>query len=448
MSTAFETLARFMPTVEAPKTKNSLKEKFLWIVVVCTIYLFLGTIFVIGAAPDSYSQFELMQTLTASNIGTILTLGIIPIIDASILLQILLGMKFISIDTSTPKGAAQLGALQKILAIFFAFLFSLIFVSTGILKPMEGFPSFLLFFQVFLGAVIVIFLDEIVTKWGFGSGISWFILLGVAEEVIYRGFNIFEGVGNIGDVIRYIGNLIGGNIGEYGLLLPIFFTLLVFAVVNFAQLMRIEVPLSYNQFASGHSWKLKFIYTSNIPVIFASIILAELGMVFNMISERSEGIVQSLFGGLHWAVSTPSSYGTSFIGHVLNGSASLTMYLQAFSHVLLFVVLSVMMALLWVNMTAASTPAGVASQIHKAGMSIGGFRRDPRIIEARLNNYIPYLAAMGGAFVGLLAAFADLTGAYGGGTGILLAVMIVYQLYEYLIRNHPEDFLPLLRKKF
>jgi len=438
-------LATIMPTVSAPKGKTSLKEKFMWIFIVCAIYVILGSIPLIGLAEGVYTQFELLQILTASSIGTILTLGIIPIIDASILLQILLGMKFISIDVSTSQGKAQLGALQKVLAIFFALAFSLVFVVTGILSPAQGIPQVFLFIQIFMGAILVIFLDEIITKWGFGSGIGWFILLGVAQEAIYRGFNIFEVVGlNLGDVVKYIGNLVAGNIGEIDLLFPIIFTLVIFAVVNFAQLLRVEVPLSYNQFASGHSWKLKFIYTSNIPVIFASIIIAEMGLVFNTIANHSTDIIQQIFSGLHWFVSIPPS----FITHALSGTASTTMYMQSFSHILLYVVLSAMMALLWLEMTAASTPSGVASQIHKAGMSIGGFRRDPRIIEARLTNYIPYLAAMGGAFVGLLAAFANLTGAYGGGTGILLAVMIVFQLYEYLIHQYAEEFLPLLRKKF
>jgi len=53
---------------------------------------------------------------------------------------------------------------------------------------------------------------------------------------------------------------------------------------------------------------------------------------------------------------------------------------------------------------------------------------------------------MGGATVGFLAAFADLAGALSRGTGILLAVMIVYQLYEQIAKQHAFDMHPALRK--
>jgi preprotein translocase subunit SecY len=53
---------------------------------------------------------------------------------------------------------------------------------------------------------------------------------------------------------------------------------------------------------------------------------------------------------------------------------------------------------------------------------------------------------MGGIFIGLLASVADMTGVYGGGTGVLLTVMIIYKLYEDIAKHHMEDMNPMLRK--
>ncbi|HDI03187.1 MAG TPA: preprotein translocase subunit SecY, partial [Candidatus Pacearchaeota archaeon] len=77
---------------------------------------------------------------------------------------------------------------------------------------------------------------------------------------------------------------------------------------------------------------------------------------------------------------------------------------------------------------------------------IPGFRKDQRVIEAILNRYIPVLTILGGAAVGFLAAFADLGGALVRGTGLLLAVMIVYRLYQEISREHALDMHPALRK--
>ena len=46
----------------------------------------------------------------------------------------------------------------------------------------------------------------------------------------------------------------------------------------------------------------------------------------------------------------------------------------------------------------------------------------------------------------LVSAFADLTGALSRGTGILLAVMIIYKLYEEIAQQHMMDMHPMMRK--
>ena len=51
-------------------------------------------------------------------------------------------------------------------------------------------------------------------------------------------------------------------------------------------------------------------------------------------------------------------------------------------------------------------------------------------IEKELNRYIPIAAAFGGMCIGALTIVADFFGAIGSGTGILLAVTIIYQYFE------------------
>jgi preprotein translocase subunit SecY len=88
----------------------------------------------------------------------------------------------------------------------------------------------------------------------------------------------------------------------------------------------------------------------------------------------------------------------------------------------------------------------VANQILSSGLQIPGFRKDPRVLESILNRYIMPLTVMGAATVGILASMADLLGALVRGTGLLLAVMIVYKLYEEIAQQHAYDMHPALRK--
>jgi len=82
----------------------------------------------------------------------------------------------------------------------------------------------------------------------------------------------------------------------------------------------------------------------------------------------------------------------------------------------------------------------------ESGLQIPGFRKDQRILERVLSRYITPLTIMGGISVGFLAALANISGALGNGTSILLSVMIVYRMYEDIAKEHMMDMHPMMRK--
>jgi preprotein translocase subunit SecY len=106
---------------------------------------------------------------------------------------------------------------------------------------------------------------------------------------------------------------------------------------------------------------------------------------------------------------------------------------------------SVIFSIFWMQ-TANMDARSQAENIMSSGLQIPGFRRDPRVLESILKRYIWPLTVLGGAAVGLLAALADLTGTLSNGTGILLAVMIVYNMYEEIAKQHMMDMHPMMRK--
>ena len=127
------------------------------------------------------------------------------------------------------------------------------------------------------------------------------------------------------------------------------------------------------------------------------------------------------------------------------GAWSLTPILQALSYMMFMVIGAVVFSIFWVQ-TSGMDAKSQAKQILSSGLQMPGFRRDPRVLESVLKRYITPLTVMGGAAVGILAATADLTGALARGTGILLAVMIIYRLYEDIAQQHMMDMNPALRK--
>jgi len=67
------------------------------------------------------------------------------------------------------------------------------------------------------------------------------------------------------------------------------------------------------------------------------------------------------------------------------------------------------------------------------------------LFEKILGKYIPVITILGSGFVGLLAAAADLTGAIGSGTGILLTAGILYRMYEEMEQRQMFDMYPGLK---
>ncbi len=114
-------------------------------------------------------------------------------------------------------------------------------------------------------------------------------------------------------------------------------------------------------------------------------------------------------------------------------------------YVTLMTVGSMVFAKFWIDTTNMGSK-DVAKQIERTGMQIPGFRKNPLVLE----RYIPPVTYFSGAFVGLLAAGADLLGTVGNatGTGLLLAVGIILRTYEQIQKEQAMEMHPMLRQFF
>jgi len=186
-------------------------------------------------------------------------------------------------------------------------------------------------------------------------------------------------------------------------------------------------------------------YTSNIPVILIAALLANIQLWGRLLQNAGFPILGTFSGGVPATGLVRWVNAPNLLQAIVVGAGTGEIIAQAVVYSALMIFGSILFSVLWVK-TANMDAAAQAKQILASGLQIPGFRRDPRVLESILNRYIPALTVMGGALVGFLAAFADLTGALSRGTGILLAVMIIYKLYEEIAKQHAMDMHPALRK--
>ncbi len=449
-----------LPEVKKPVEKRlSFNVKLKWTLFVLLGFFILANISLYGVSTGFLERFEFLEIILGTDFGSIISLGIGPIVMASIILQLLVGAGILNIDTKTEEGKKQFQGLQKLSVLFFILFEAFVYVLMGGIEASPGYTGIVIF-QLVLGGLAIMLMDEVSSKWGFGSGVSLFIVAGVAWRLFVGLFQFIGTQGEIcltdfantpctGKIFVIIQSIINPAPTElYSAILTILFTIIIFLIVVWAQSLKIEIPLTYERLR-GYSvkWPIQFFYASVIPVILVSALAANIqlfgGLLENWLGHPtflggfSQG--RAISGVAFWLDST------NIVESLIRGSFSSILLLQGLVHLLFYMAFSAIFAVFWVK-TSGIDEASQAKNILSSGLQIPGFRKDPRVLEAILKRYIMPLTIMGGLAIGALAALANMLGALTSGTAILLAVMIIYQLYTNIANQHAVDMHPAMKK--
>ncbi|MBI2545564.1 preprotein translocase subunit SecY [Candidatus Woesearchaeota archaeon] len=456
----FQTLINNLPEVSSPSQRRlSFKEKLKWTLIVLSLFFILGLVPLFGLSQNSLQRFEFLSIILGARFGSIISLGIGPIVTASIVLQLLNGSGLVKFDLQSTEGKKKFQGTQKLLSIVFIIFEAGIYVFMGGLAPAAELAGsslylqleLLMIFQLILGGILIMFMDEVVSKWGFGSGISLFIAANVSEQIVIRALSPFPSPTNpniaTGAIPALVQSLAAGDPQTAVLMFAaVMATILVFVFAVYAQSMKVEIPLSFGRVRGyGIRWPLNFIYTSNIPVILVAALIANIQLWARLLQNYGWPILGSFAGntpesGLVAWLSPPNIVSGTIIGSIQGIDIA-----HSIVYILFLMGGSVLFSWFWVQ-TAGMDARSQAKQIMNSGLQIPGFRKDERIMERMLDRYIKPLTVMGALTVGFLAAIADLSGALSNGTGILLTVMIIYKLYEDIAQQHMMDMHPALRR--
>ena len=451
---AYKNLLMLLPEVRNPGKKLNLKSRLLWTFGILILFLFLATIPIYGVSGDSLQFFERLELLLGAKIGKLLTLGIGPIVTASIILQLLKGSGIIKFDLTTEEGKFIFNGTQKLLVFIFILIEAYVFTKFGGVTPNSPDLFLIVVIQLILGGFIIVYMDEVVKKWGFGSGVSLFIAAGIGQALFLRFFSPFTETGSIsfgfgedtpvGAIWAAIYYLSAADINTFltQILAPVLITVALFFLIVFFQSINVEIPLSFGVMRGQvYKWPLNFFYSGVIPVILISAFAANLQLWASFLNQDWLGKFdesQNIVGGFVYyltAINIWDNLGNILTFDIISRIISYTLYL---------IIGCTLFSYLWVN-TSGQDSKSVSKQIINSGLQIPGFRKDARIIQRVLDRYITPLTIMGGIGIGFLAASADILGALTSGTGILLMIMIIYQFYKQLARESMDD-LSLLKR--
>ena len=94
------------------------REKFLWTAITLFIFLVCCQIPIYGVqSAKSSDPFYWMRVILASNRGTLMELGISPIVTSGLVMQLLAGSRIIEVDYNVKEDRALFNGAQKLFGI-------------------------------------------------------------------------------------------------------------------------------------------------------------------------------------------------------------------------------------------------------------------------------------------------------------------------------------------
>ncbi|KAL1215664.1 Protein transport protein Sec61 subunit alpha [Cardamine amara subsp. amara] len=435
----------FMPEVNGGGKKVPLRKKVIYTVITLFVFLVCSQLPLYGIHSTTGSDpLYWMRAILASSRGTVMELGIGPIVTSGLVMQLLTGSKIIQVVDKEDR--ALLNAAQKLLGILITIGQAVTYVLSGMYGPVAMLGvgnAILIVLQLVFAGIMVLCLDELLQKgYGLGSGISLFIATNLCENVIWKAFSpvVINNNGRFGPEFE------GAFVSLFHKLITMssirqsFFrqnlpnvtnllaTVLIFLIVIYFQGFRVVLPVrsKNSRGGQGSNYPIKLFYTSNMPIILLSALVSNLYFISQLLYKNFSGnFLVNLIG--QWRESIP----VSGLAYLITAPSSLTDMVAYPCHALFYIVFMLsacaFFSKTWIQISGSSAK-DVAKQLKEQQLVMPGHRESS--LHKELNRYIATSAAFGGMCIGALTVLADLIGAIGSGTGILLAASTIYQCFE------------------
>jgi len=463
-----------LPEVERPVKAVAFKDRVMWTVVALIIFLVCCQIPLYGIQSSSkHDPFYWVRAILASNRGSLMELGISPLVTSSLIMQLLAGSGILKVDQTLLEDRQLFNGAQKLFGLLITVGQAIVYVLSGMfgeVADMGPGNAILLVVQLTMAGVVVLMLDEMLSRgYGMGSGISLFLAANICEGIVWKAFSpttistgsvVGQATGKTefeGAIIALFHKLLTADPSNYQrALVDAFYgthrnnlpnvgnliaTVAVFLLVVSVQGFEVKIKVQQqNQSKASYSKSIKLFYTSNIPVILLTALISNMYFISQLLYKQYGGnlLVKMLGtwpsedapnagmpdGGLAYYLSPPRN-----LAHVRAD------VLHAVFYVAFVLTACALFAKTWIEFSGQSVD-DVAAQWKQEGVIIPGHRAGSNNIRPKLQKYIPTAAAFGGMCVGALSIAADFIGAIGSGTGILMAVTIVYGYIEsYMAEN-------------
>lgn len=439
-------ISNFIPYVPKPIGKIKVNDKLILTGMVLFIYLIYSQIPLYGIYKTQEADpLHYMRVILASSRGTLAELGISPVIGSSYLMGILRALRVIKFDAGIQEERILYEQTVKFVAIVLTFGQAITFVIKGVYGPVNligVFHSILLIVQLVVGGIIIIILDEILSVgYGLISGISLFVATNISENLMMKLFSPFtlaseRGIEYEGSIIAFFHFLITKKRKSEAIklaffrksapnLFQLFITLIIILLVIYLWKFKIRIKL-IRKTSPGEvqELRIKLFYSSTTPVIIMNSIISHVYLVSqNLYMKNKESFLIKLLGT--WTVKDGENVAISGLSYFLTPPKNFYGFISNPFKNIIYVLITLYISGWFTQLMVEVNGKGaidMARGLKHQGFILEGIRDSEETLYQKLQKIIPTVSFLSGMLIAALKIFADLSGAIGSGTGLLLLV--------------------------
>lgn len=413
---------------------QDLRKKIIWTVFLIAIFRMGSYIPVPGIDTDSLkaltqsgslvSFYDLISGGSFSRFS-IFALGVVPYINASIIMQ-LLTVAIPKLEQLSKEGDDGRKKIQKItryasivIGAITAYGSYVIINNVGALKSNSPVSMFLILLTLVVGSTFLMWLGDQITVKGVGNGTSLIIFANILSSLPMTGYQIYN--------LSKIGKI---NVVEVALF--IFFTLALLAGVIYLSLAERRITVQYAGKAVGN--KMMKGQSTHIPLsIIGTTVIA---IIFAMSVMSFPTTIAQFFPEAGWS-------------QWITGSSYSPFNAKTWMYTVLYALLTIFFT--WFYTQITFKPDEMAENMHKSSGFIPGIRPG-KPTEIYLEKVLNRISMFGGCFAAIIAVVPILVANYTpfqgiqfGGTSLLILVSvsleIMRQLESQLTMRHYQGFL-------
>lgn len=450
----------FLPEVSKPDRKIELGEKVLLTVLVLLIFMVCCQMPLFGIkSSESIDLFYHMRVTRASNRGTPMEFGIMPIAESQFTLLILTGFQKNN-EHDTPNNRALLNGVQKLLALLLTVVLSVLFIMSGMYGELEQIGvtfCLLISLQLLIAGLIILLLNGLVKKgYCLGTEISLFIVANICGTITWKAFSpvtVYTDQGaEFEGAFVYLTQLLSTKKDMMFILRRAFLrqnlpnlmdfltTCILFVTVIYLKGFRVDLPIKSTKNRGQRSvYPVNLLYTSVAPLFLQSTFVPMFNLFSQVLSAKfNENVFVNLLGVWTDVKSDgyPRSYPIGGLCYYLSPPKTTLQVTQDPVYALVYTVFMIgscgLFSRIWIDLIMIR-PVDVAKELKDKNMVMLGHREQSMIFE--LERYIPTAATVGGICIGTLSVLADFLGVYGSGTGVIMVAIFIYDYAELFFKE-------------